>query len=369
MPLLRGLATPPATRKGGYYLPSEYDPLGVNNDILSSLRYKYDTSKVKALTSQQCIQLPLDPDTASFARTPPLSPVNFGVRNCLKKFKLLSSYDADAVLGSPKMWMLSTGQWSAILRKADTGVDSTDEKLGRLLDIGGGQGFITACASPLFESVTATEVSWLLTWRLAQHGFITKQTDNATPETVGARDFDVISCLNVIDRCNDPGALLRGMAALLHPERGRIVLSMPLPMEKVVKANILRTMPCLGAECVDAQARLGRSLGPTGTSWEDAAAGMVEVFQAHGFEVQALSRAPYVCQGDNAAVMYVLDAAVFVLKPVNVAEPESTKAKMDAKAKPVAAGVAGEDIPNGNDAGKRNVRSATPTRQRGDSID
>ena len=367
MPLLRGLATPPVTRKGGYYLPSEYDPLGVNNDILSSLRYKYDTSKVKALTSQQCIQLPLDPDTASFARTPPLSPVNFGVRNCLKKFKLLSSYDADAVLGSPKMWMLSTGQWSAILRKADTGVDSTDEKLGRLLDIGGGQGFITACASPLFESVTATEVSWLLTWRLAQHGFITKQTDNATPETVGARDFDVISCLNVIDRCKDPGALLRGMAALLHPEHGRLVLSIVLPLEKVVKAAILRTVP-VPASDPTLKFRLERSLGQQ-TSWEDAAAGMVEVFQAHGFEVQALSRAPYMCQGDNAAVMYVLDAAVFVLKPVNVAEPESTKAKMDAKAKPVAAGVAGEDIPNGNDAGKRKVRSATPTRQRGDSID
>jgi hypothetical protein len=341
MPLLRGLATAPVARKGGYYLPSEYDPLGVEDDILSSLRFKFDPTKVKGLESPQCIQLPLDPDTAEFAKTPPLSLANFGVRNCLKKLNLLTSYDADALLGAPKMWMLSTGQWRAILRAG--GVDS-QEKLGRLLDVGGGQGFITACAAPLFEAVTATEVSWLLTWRLSQHGFTTKQTSDATPETVGARDFDVLTCLNVIDRCGDPGALLRGMAGLLHPERGRLVLSMPLPMERVVKSAILRTVP-VAASDPNLKFRLERSLGQQ-TSWEDAAAGMVEVFQAHGFEVQALSRAPYMCQGDNAAVMYVLDAAVFVLKPVSVAGPGTSAKPKTAKA-----------------------RSATPTKRRTESID
>lgn len=40
-----------------------------------------------------------------------------------------------------------------------------------------------------------------------------------------------------------------------------------------------------------------------------------EVFQKIGFDVEAVTRLPYLCEGDMYKEYYVLDDAVFVLKP------------------------------------------------------
>lgn len=44
------------------------------------------------------------------------------------------------------------------------------------------------------------------------------------------------------------------------------------------------------------------------------------VFPRAGFEVEAVTRLPYLCEGDMYNDYYVLDDAVFVLKASNVSE-------------------------------------------------
>lgn len=52
-----------------------------------------------------------------------------------------------------------------------------------------------------------------------------------------------------------------------------------------------------------------------GKLWEDQVTELsTEVFWRLGFEVEAVTRLPYLCEGDMYKDYYVLDDAVFVLK-------------------------------------------------------
>lgn len=53
-----------------------------------------------------------------------------------------------------------------------------------------------------------------------------------------------------------------------------------------------------------------------GKTWEEQVTELSnEVFRKAGFEVEAVTRLPYLCEGDMYNDYYVLDDAVFVLKP------------------------------------------------------
>lgn len=53
-----------------------------------------------------------------------------------------------------------------------------------------------------------------------------------------------------------------------------------------------------------------------GTTWEEQVKNLSDdVFHNVGFEVEAVTRLPYLCEGDMHQDYYVLDDAVFVLKP------------------------------------------------------
>lgn len=52
-----------------------------------------------------------------------------------------------------------------------------------------------------------------------------------------------------------------------------------------------------------------------GETWEEQVTELTnEVFRRAGFEVDAVTRLPYLCEGDMYNDYYVLDDAVFVLK-------------------------------------------------------
>lgn len=52
-----------------------------------------------------------------------------------------------------------------------------------------------------------------------------------------------------------------------------------------------------------------------GKLWEDQVTELTnEIFQRLGFEVEAVTRLPYLCEGDMYKDYYVLNDAVFVLK-------------------------------------------------------
>lgn len=53
-----------------------------------------------------------------------------------------------------------------------------------------------------------------------------------------------------------------------------------------------------------------------GTMWEEQVNSLADVFEEAGFAVETFTRLPYLCEGDMYNDYYVLDDAVFVLRPV-----------------------------------------------------
>lgn len=51
--------------------------------------------------------------------------------------------------------------------------------------------------------------------------------------------YDVISCLNLLDRCNDPLRLLRDIKRSLVAKTGRLVLAVVLPFQPYVEIGLL----------------------------------------------------------------------------------------------------------------------------------
>ena len=113
--------------------------------------------------------------------------------------------------------------------------------------------------------------------------------------------YDVVSCLNVVDRCLLPRALLRQCRNAVTPD-GRLLLSVPLPY-------------------LPHAYRGGRAVDPTealdvySTSWELGAGLMVErVLEPLGLAVERWTRVPYLSGGDARRSLYVLDAAIWVCR-------------------------------------------------------
>ncbi len=52
-----------------------------------------------------------------------------------------------------------------------------------------------------------------------------------------------------------------------------------------------------------------------GKTWEEQVTHLSTVFLKVGFEVEAVTRLPYLCEGDMYKEYYMLDDAVFVLRP------------------------------------------------------
>lgn len=51
--------------------------------------------------------------------------------------------------------------------------------------------------------------------------------------------YDVISCLNLLDRCDDPLLLLRDIRRSLVPNTGRLILAAVLPFQPYVEVGQL----------------------------------------------------------------------------------------------------------------------------------
>ncbi|GAB5353238.1 hypothetical protein AAMO2058_000020200 [Amorphochlora amoebiformis] len=206
-----------------------------------------------------------------------------------------------------KMHVLSTSQWRRILRLA---VDKKD--CGSLLDVGAGDGAVTQAASSLFSSITATESSFALSWRLWWKGFTAVQTGDIRRASLCKGKYDVVSCLNVLDRVDNPSRLIRDLKASTKPN-GRIVLAVVMPFCPAVMTvggsrPPKERLPIPG--CCDGSKR---------NSWEECVNALVKlVLIPEGLEVVTLSRVPYMSHGDDRKSLYTLDDAILVLKPTAI---------------------------------------------------
>ncbi|XP_072337602.1 protein-L-histidine N-pros-methyltransferase isoform X3 [Scyliorhinus torazame] len=130
------------------------------------------------------------------------------------------------LLGRGSMFVFSEEQFLRLLRVAP------DWRATRVLDLGAGDGEVTKIISRHFEEVYVTEVSPTMKWQLKKKQYRVLGIDEW--QDTGFR-YDMISCLNLLDRCDRPLSLLKDIRNALEPSKGRLILAMVLPFQPYVE--------------------------------------------------------------------------------------------------------------------------------------
>ncbi|XP_077131156.1 protein-L-histidine N-pros-methyltransferase isoform X2 [Ranitomeya variabilis] len=206
----------------------------------------------------------------------------------------MSRTSINGLLGRGSMFVFSPEQFQRLLKVGP------DWKSHRLLDLGAGDGEVTKVMSPHFEEIYVTEMSQTMIWQLQKKKYRVLNIDEW--QSTGFQ-YDVISCLNLLDRCHQPVTLLKEMRSVLEPTRGRVILALVLPFHPYVENGGKWEKP---SEIMEVM----------GSLWEEQVNSLAAVFHEAGFVVEAFTRLPYLCEGDMYNDYYVLDDAVFVLRPM-----------------------------------------------------
>lgn len=207
----------------------------------------------------------------------------------------MSRTSINGLLGRGSMFVFSPDQFQRLLKI------NPDWKTHRLLDLGAGDGEVTKIMSPHFEEIYATELSETMIWQLQKKKYRVLGINEW--QNTGFQ-YDVISCLNLLDRCDQPLTLLKDIRSVLEPTQGRVILALVLPFHPYVE-NV-------GGKWE----KPSEILEIKGQNWEEQVNSLPEVFRKAGFVIEAFTRLPYLCEGDMYNDYYVLDDAVFVLRPV-----------------------------------------------------
>lgn len=121
--------------------------------------------------------------------------------------------------------------------------------------------------------------------------------------------FDVILCLNLLDRCDRPNTLLRRLKSSLAPG-GRLVVALVLPFSPYVEVG------------ERGDHKPSEYLPVKGNGLEGQIASLVDrVFAPLSLRCLVWSKLPYLCEGDLGQAYYFLDDVIFVLE----AQPVSTQ--------------------------------------------
>eukprot|EP00455_Lapot_gusevi_P020068 TRINITY_DN2133_c0_g1_i2.p1 TRINITY_DN2133_c0_g1~~TRINITY_DN2133_c0_g1_i2.p1 ORF type:complete len:280 (+),score=34.09 TRINITY_DN2133_c0_g1_i2:70-909(+) len=209
----------------------------------------------------------------------------------------ISQTDINGIFSEGEMHVLSCAQLKQLLPPFPEG----RENFGRLLDIGAGDGNVTQEISPLFEKIVTTEVSRPMVHRLRGRGFECVRTgdllDPVLQDLVARTDkFDVVCCLNVFDRCQQPLSLLQHIKFFLKSEpHARIVFAVPLPLDPI---------------------RAEQEIPIEGCCFEHDLVELARLLEESGFRIHSMSKVPYLCQGDFRSLYYVLHDALFILSPL-----------------------------------------------------
>lgn len=257
-----------------------------------TMRYGLDATRLGPALAARAVWLDADPATRAWidhALENPHSRWTVAARGALAK--VMSDYDANGLLGTHDMRVLGNAQWRTLL----------GERLrGRLLDVGAGDGHVTAELAQSVSDVVTTELSPKMAARLRERGYRCHELDLATDTLPEEGPFELIAMLNVLDRSARPLSLLERLRDLLAPG-GRLLMAVPLPLSPHVHVGPVTLEP-------------DERLPLDDRSFEHAARTLTELaLEPLGLEVCSLSRAPYLCRGSGSRPVVVLDDSVFVL--------------------------------------------------------
>ncbi|EYC44980.1 hypothetical protein Y032_0443g1551 [Ancylostoma ceylanicum] len=210
----------------------------------------------------------------------------------------LSKTSINGLLNRGKMFLFSTSQLRSFL---DIPADWTSADK-QLLDLGAGDGGITTKLSPFYGTIYTTEMSQIMQWRLRQQNF---QEEDVEKWSSTSRRYNLISALNLLDRHYNPRKLLSDLHDLALQSNCYVLMAVVLPVHQYVEFR-----PS------NAESRNAR-LKVSGNSFEQHASSLVEnEFIPAGFEVVKWTKLPYLCEGDLNKPYYLLDDALFLLRPV-----------------------------------------------------
>jgi SAM-dependent methyltransferase len=263
----------------------------------SQLRYGCELASLPAELAARFIALEHDHAAQRFVRQALARPHGWLASACYGVLRrVLSDYDAYGLLGMYPMHLLSREQFQRSLAQAGA------RPGGSLLDVGAGNGAITALAAPGFDRVLVTEASAVMRARLRRRGYRVLEHDLGRERVPDDARADAVLALNVLDRTSHPRTMLAHLRDALRPN-GVLMLSLPLPLRPHVQH---------AGGTADPEELLPSA---SGDGWEAAAARLVlELFVPAGLEVCSLSRVPYLSRGDRERRLYVLDAALFVAR-------------------------------------------------------
>ena len=259
----------------------------------TNLRYAIDVAALPPRVRERVVELTRDAGTEAFLAEAARER-HGALRTALHRFlrQFMSDFDVNGFLDMYSLFLLSREHWITLLG---------DERVPRLLDVGAGSGKVTAELLPLVDHAVATELSSRMAQRLRKRGIACHEIDLAEGGLEGEQ-FELITCLNVLDRTARPKKLLRRLKELLAPG-GKLVLALALPY---------RPFYYQGADTPDPL----EPLGCTDEKFERAVLQLIELeLEPIGFDLQSFSRAPYLSFGDTKRDLYRLDDAILVLSP------------------------------------------------------
>ncbi|XP_059080654.1 protein-L-histidine N-pros-methyltransferase-like isoform X1 [Tigriopus californicus] len=200
-----------------------------------------------------------------------------------------SQTDINGMLERGSMFVLSRDQWFSLTQWDPTVQKST------LIDLGAGDGGPTRTLAPHFQTVYATEASPAMRKLLSRQGFEVLPIDEWSQD----RRYDVVACLNLLDRCDEPLTVLEQIKGSLEPD-GLVALAVVLPFKPYVEFAADHTPK--------------QKIPFASRTFEGQVQELQKILNQLGFEIVRWTKVPYLCEGDLSSSVYNLNDAVFILK-------------------------------------------------------
>ena len=224
-----------------------------------------------------------------------------------------SRTDARGLLQMTSMFVASKQQLQQLLPSQQ------HLRVQTMLDIGAGSGTVTATVAaalaPHLRIVTVLEASWVLRYSLWLQGY---QTPASPQELSGT--FDMVSLLNVLDRCDNPQELVRTAWHHLQPSGVLLVATVVPFCDKVFARGTGRALtnrPPLVPFPIHGAAKC-KATSPMGFE-HSAAAFVATLLEAvpgaePPFELIRWTRLPYLGSGNHISTHTALQNALFVFR-------------------------------------------------------
>ena len=289
--------------------PPERRPLGEDGKPLLRFRFSCDERGIQPWMRPLFMRNDVDDAMEIFLRNCLAAHRNWLLQHwhnlaipVLSRLFGFSRTSVNGILGRGRMFILSSGQLQSLLQNGAVDPVTPGSKDLRMLDIGAGDGNVTAQLAKVYGGggVDVTEADIPMRWRLWSRGYRLLSVENWEQEGHGS--YNLIACLNVLDRCDKPLDLLRSMRDKLAPNgAGILLLGVVLPFKPFVEKGSRRLMP-------------SQSIKLHGKTWEAHLDCLVRhTLMPLGFRLRSFCRAPYLCEGDLWKPHYVLDDCVLVL--------------------------------------------------------